>query len=171
MGFVEEYLPAMAMFGLQVTYAIMALLSRAALLKGMSPRVFVVYRQAVATLFIAPIAYFSRSKSRRVSMNLRSFSLIFIASLVGVTMNQNVYFEGVFLVSSSMATAMTNLIPAVTFVIATIVGMENLKMGSLRSMAKIGGTVVCVSGAMCMALLRGPKLINSTQVVVAGQFG
>lgn len=60
MGFVEEYLPAMAMFGLQVTYAIMALLSRAALLKGMSPRVFVVYRQAVATLFIAPIAYFSR---------------------------------------------------------------------------------------------------------------
>lgn len=36
-------------------------------------------------------------------------------------------------------------------------------MGSLRSMAKIGGTVVCVSGAMCMALLRGPKLINSTQ--------
>uniref|UniRef100_A0A0A0LK56 WAT1-related protein n=2 Tax=Cucumis sativus TaxID=3659 RepID=A0A0A0LK56_CUCSA len=62
-----------------------------------------------------------------------------------------------------MATAMTNLIPAVTFVIATIVGMENLKMGSLRSMAKIGGTVVCVSGAMCMALLRGPKLLNSTQ--------
>lgn len=59
-GLVEEYLPAMAMFGLQVTYAIMALLSRAALMKGMSPRVFVVYRQAIATLFIAPIAYFSR---------------------------------------------------------------------------------------------------------------
>ncbi|CAK9325743.1 unnamed protein product [Citrullus colocynthis] len=163
MGFIEEYLPATAMFGLQVTYAIMALISRAALLKGMSPRVFVVYRQAIATLFIAPIAYFSRSKSRRASLNLKSFSLIFLASLVGVTMNQNVYFEGVFLVSSSMATAMTNLIPAVTFVIATIVGMENLRSGSLRSIAKIGGTVVCVSGAMCMALLRGPKLLNTTQ--------
>lgn len=51
--------------------------------------------------------------------------LISVLTLEGfgsVTMNQNVYFEGVFLVSSSMATAMTNLIPAVTFVIATIVG-------------------------------------------------
>ncbi|KAG6598842.1 WAT1-related protein, partial [Cucurbita argyrosperma subsp. sororia] len=162
MGLVEEYLPAMAMFGLQVTYAIMALLSRAALLKGMSPRVFVVYRQAIATLFIAPIAYFSRPKSRRLSLDLKSFSLIFLASLVGATMNQNVYFEGVFLAGSSMATAMTNLIPAVTFVIATMVGMESLKMRSLRSMAKIGGTVICVSGAMCMALLRGPKLLNSS---------
>ncbi|XP_022929713.1 WAT1-related protein At4g30420-like isoform X2 [Cucurbita moschata] len=162
MGLVEEYLPAMAMFGLQVTYAIMALLSRAALLKGMSPRVFVVYRQAIATLFIAPIAYFSRPKSRRLSLDLKSFSLIFLAALVGATMNQNVYFEGVFLAGSSMATAMTNLIPAVTFVIATMVGMESLKMRSLRSMAKIGGTVICVSGAMCMALLRGPKLLNSS---------
>lgn len=109
-GLVEEYLPAMAMFGLQVTYAIMALLSRAALMKGMSPRVFVVYRQAIATLFIAPIAYFSRfspqtfiffffwvlyflcvflrfgdfrPKSRRLSLDLKSFSLIFLAALVG----------------------------------------------------------------------------------------
>lgn len=40
--------------------------------------------------------------------------------------------------------------------------MESLKMRSLRSMAKIGGTVICVSGAMCMALLRGPKLLNSS---------
>lgn len=44
-----------------------------------------------------------------------------------------------------------------------IFSMENLRLGSLRSIAKIGGTVVCVSGAMCMALLRGPKLLNTTQ--------
>lgn len=47
-------------------------------------------------------------------------------------MNQNVYFEGVFLAGSSMATAMTNLIPAVTFVIATMVGYVDgrVRLGS-----------------------------------------
>lgn len=60
MGVVEEYLPAMAMLGIQAIYAIVTLISRAALLEGMSPRVFIVYRQAFATLSIAPIAYLSR---------------------------------------------------------------------------------------------------------------
>jgi hypothetical protein len=60
MGVADDYKPAMAMVGLQFSYAIVALTTRAALLQGMSPRVFVVYRQAIATLVIAPVAYFSR---------------------------------------------------------------------------------------------------------------
>lgn len=39
-----------------------------------------------------------------------------------VTGNQNAYFEGLFLSSSTIATAMTNLIPAITFVMAATVG-------------------------------------------------
>lgn len=61
MGELDDYKPVMAMVGLQVTYAGLYLLTRTALLEGMSPRVFVVYRQAIATLIIAPIAYFTRS--------------------------------------------------------------------------------------------------------------
>ncbi|XP_022969668.1 WAT1-related protein At4g30420-like [Cucurbita maxima] len=163
MGVVEEYLPAMAMLGIQAIYAIVTLISRAALLEGMSPRVFIVYRQAFATLSIAPIAYLSRSKSMKVSLDLKSFYLIFFAALIGSTMNHNFFYEGLFLASSSLATAMENLIPAVTFIIAAMVGMESVKLTNLRCMAKIGGTVVCVGGAMFMALLRGPKLLNATQ--------
>ena len=55
-----DYKPAMAMVGLQFIYAGLALFTRAALLQGMSPRVFVVYRQAIATLVMAPIACFTR---------------------------------------------------------------------------------------------------------------
>ena len=36
-------------------------------------------------------------------------------------------------------------------------------MTNMRCVAKIVGTVVCVGGAMFMALLRGPKLLNATQ--------
>lgn len=60
MSGVNAYKPAVAMLGLQFIYAGLALFTRAALLQGMSPRVFVVYRQAIGTLVMAPIAFFSR---------------------------------------------------------------------------------------------------------------
>ncbi|KAJ4709437.1 WAT1-related protein [Melia azedarach] len=160
MGGFRDYGPTLAMFALQFTYSGVSLSTRAALLQGMSPRVFIVYRQAIATLVIAPIAYFSSGKSS-YSMGLRSFCLIFLASLIGVTVNQNIFFEGLYLSSSSMASATGNLIPAITFVIATVVGLEKVDIRSLRSIAKILGTVFCVGGAIAMALLRGPKLLNA----------
>lgn len=158
----ENSKPALAMLGLQFSYAIVSLITRAALVQGMSPRVFVVYRQAIATVFIAPLAHFSRRKSGGTSMGLRSFSLVFSASLIGVTINQNIYAEGLFLASSSMASAMGNLVPAITFVMAYFIGLEKINIRSFRSIAKIVGTVVCVSGAISMTLLRGPKLLNTT---------
>lgn len=60
MGGFDDYKPAMAMIGIQSGYAAMSLLTRTVVLQGMNPRVFVVYRQAMATLVIAPLAFFSR---------------------------------------------------------------------------------------------------------------
>ncbi|EXB94908.1 Auxin-induced protein 5NG4 [Morus notabilis] len=148
MGGFENYKPAIAMVGLQFSYAAVSLSTRVALLQGMSPRVLVVYRQAIATLVIAPIAYFS-----------------------SVAINQNIYFEGLYLASASMASAMGNLVPAVTFLIAYFLGLEKVKIRSLRSIAKILGTMLCVSGAMSMALLKGPKLLNAELLPKNSVFG
>lgn len=60
MGSFDDYKPAMAMVGLQLIYAGLALYTRVALVQGMSPRVFVVYRQTIATLVMAPIACFTK---------------------------------------------------------------------------------------------------------------
>lgn len=60
MGLMEFYKPLIVMIVLQFTYAAVSILTRASLLEGMNPRVFVFYRQAIATVVIAPIAYFSR---------------------------------------------------------------------------------------------------------------
>ncbi|KAK8707260.1 hypothetical protein V6N13_058321 [Hibiscus sabdariffa] len=162
MGRRDDYLPALVMIGLQSVYAAVALFTRAALVNGLSPRVFVVYRQGIATLLIAPIAFVSRRKnSARCSLGLKSFAWILLASLIGVTASQNLYFEGLYLSSSTIASAMTNLIPAVTFVMTAILGLEKVDIRSLATLAKILGTVICVSGAMSMALLKGPKLLNT----------
>jgi hypothetical protein len=46
------------MLFIQFVYAGMALFSKAAIAKGMNPYVFVVYRQAFASLALAPFAFF-----------------------------------------------------------------------------------------------------------------
>ncbi|WJX85836.1 hypothetical protein P8452_68230 [Trifolium repens] len=161
---IEYYMPVLVMLLIQCIYAGMSLSIRIALLEGMSPRVLVVYRHAFATIALAPIAYLSGRNSGSYSLNLRSFSLIFMTSLIGITLSQNLYFEGLYLVPSSIASAMTNLIPAVTFVIAASVGMEKVNIQSLRTVAKIVGTLICVGGAVSITLLKGPKLLNAQKL-------
>ncbi|XP_004149891.1 WAT1-related protein At4g28040 [Cucumis sativus] len=158
----DDYKPAVAMVGLQCIFAALAIFSRAALLQGMSPRVFVFYRNAIATLAMAPAIFLSSKKSgSRVSIGFKGFFVISVTALVGVTANQNAYFEGLYLSSSSAASAIVNLIPAITFVMAATVGLEKIKARSWRTVAKIVGTIVCVAGAASMALIKGPKLLNS----------
>ncbi|KAL8129712.1 hypothetical protein V2J09_018867 [Rumex salicifolius] len=161
-GWWKEYLPAAGMVEIQVTAAAMTLLNRAALVKGMSPRVFIFYRQATATLFIFPLLLFSsRRKGTEWSIGMRSFLLIFTLSIIGVTLNQNLYFEGLYLASSSIASAMSNLVPAVTFLIASLFGLERVNIRSWSSRAKILGTVTCVGGAVSITFLKGPKLLGA----------
>ncbi|KAM4133412.1 hypothetical protein ACJW30_01G326600 [Castanea mollissima] len=52
---------------------------------------------------------------------------------------------------------MINLVPAITFVLASILDMEKLNFGSMRTIAKMLGTILCAIGAVCMALLMGPN--------------
>ncbi|RLM84316.1 hypothetical protein C2845_PM04G12610 [Panicum miliaceum] len=119
----EEYKPVAAMVVTQCIYAALALWSKAAFTGGMSPLVFVVYRQAVATVVLVPIVVATnRKKMTTTGLGMVGFVLVFVASLVGATVNQCLYYQGVHLGSSSMATAMTNLIPAITFVMAASVG-------------------------------------------------
>ncbi|PWA51012.1 nodulin MtN21 /EamA-like transporter family protein [Artemisia annua] len=160
MASLEYYKPIIVMVVLQFTYGAVSISSRASLLEGMNPRVFVVYRQAIGFLIISPIAYFSRSKLK-CSIGWKSFSLIFLAALIGLTTSQMIFLEGLYLASSSAASAMFNLVPAITFVVASIVGYEPINIRSVRTIAKILGTLVCVTGAAAMALIKGPKLLNA----------
>jgi len=102
-----------------------------------------------------------KSKIAISSLDLKSFSLIFLVSLIGITINQNLYLEGLYLTSSSMGSAVGNIIPAITFLISFLAGYEKLNLRDIRGLAKIAGTILCVAGAISMTLLRGPKILNS----------
>ena len=44
--------------------------------------------------------------------------------------------------------------------VSKLIRMEKVNIRSFRSVSKIIGTIFCVSGAVSMALLKGPKLLN-----------
>lgn len=54
----ESHKPYIAVLFIQFLYAGMALFSKAAISRGMNPFVFVVYRQAFASITLAPFAIF-----------------------------------------------------------------------------------------------------------------
>ncbi|XP_031740967.1 WAT1-related protein At2g39510 isoform X2 [Cucumis sativus] len=71
---------------------------------------------------------------------------------------QSLIYSGTKYTTATFATAMCNILPAFAFLMAWICRMEKVNIRSLRSQAKILGTLVTVGGAMMMTLLKGPLL-------------
>ncbi|KAJ9567774.1 hypothetical protein OSB04_003740 [Centaurea solstitialis] len=153
----ECYKPYIAMLIVQVIYAGMALLSKASISSGMNPFVFVVYRQAFATLSLAPIAYFVERKNVPQLSYIMIWK-IFFSSLIGITICLNMYYHALNHTSATFAAATTNLIPAITFVIALFLRIERMYIKELHGWAKLIGAIASLSGALVFAFIKGPSL-------------
>ncbi|KAM0954038.1 putative EamA domain-containing protein [Dioscorea sansibarensis] len=147
--------PYIAMVSLQLGYSGMNIISKVSLNHGMSHYVLVVYRHAFATLSIAPFALFLERKGRP-KMTFKIFLQIFVLALLGPVIDQNFYYAGLKYTSSSVACAISNMLPAMTFVMAVIFRMEKLDLKRVICQAKLVGTLVTVAGAMLMTLYKGP---------------
>ncbi|XP_034675225.1 WAT1-related protein At1g43650 isoform X1 [Vitis riparia] len=153
----ENHRPYVAMLFIQFVYAGMALFSKAAIAKGMNPYVFVVYRQACASLALAPFAFFLERK-KDAPLSYSTLCKIFLVSLCGLTLSLNLYYVAIGFTSATFAAATTNTIPAITFIMAVFIGMESIPMKHFHGIAKVLGSVVGVSGAMVFAFVKGPAL-------------
>ncbi|RCV43222.1 hypothetical protein SETIT_9G277500v2 [Setaria italica] len=147
--------PYMAMVFLQFGFAGMFLISVASLRQGMSHYVLVVYRNAVAAVVMAPFALWFERKTRP-KMTLSIFFKILALGLLEPVLDQNFIYMGVNNTSASFSSALTNILPAVTFVNAIILRMERINIKERRSQAKIAGTAITVGGALLMILFKGP---------------
>lgn len=147
----------LAMVFIQFLYAGMALLSKAALNEGMSYLVFVVYRQAMATLALAPFAcILERRKASPLSFIV--FCKIFLLSLCGLTLSMDLYYMALRHTSATFACASVNIIPGITFVVAILLRIETINVWRIYGQCKILGVVLCVTGAVVLSLYQGPPL-------------
>ncbi|CAL5193282.1 unnamed protein product [Lathyrus oleraceus] len=146
--------PYIAMICLQFGFAGMNIITKVSLNRGMSHYVLVVYRHAFATAAIAPFAIVLERKIRpRITFLM--FMQMFVLGLLGPVIDQNLYYAGLKFTSPTYSCAISNILPAMTFVMAVIFRMEKLDMKKLRCQVKVIGTVITVGGAMVMTLYKG----------------
>ncbi|KAL6842383.1 hypothetical protein ACP4OV_027810 [Aristida adscensionis] len=153
----RKVMPYMAMVFLQFGYAGLFLISVASLRQGMSHYVLVVYRNAVAAVVMAPFALWFERKTRP-KLTLSVFFKILVLGLLEPVLDQNFFYMGANNTSASFSSALTNILPAVTFVNAIILRMERINIKEGRSQAKIVGTAITVGGALLMILYKGPTV-------------
>lgn len=147
-----------SLVGVQICAAVVGVLMGNELSKGASPLAFVVYSNGVGGLVLIPFAFFFEKKNRPTTVSLTLLGQFFLLSLGGVCGFQVFLLMGLKDTSPAFASAMPNLVPAIIFILAWVLGMEKVNVMCIRSRAKILGTVICVGGAMAMSFLQGPTL-------------
>ncbi|KAI4296300.1 hypothetical protein L6164_036268 [Bauhinia variegata] len=109
--------PVIVMAGVQIIFAGVNVLYKLAVNDGMSLRVLVAYRFLFATAFIAPVALIFERKNRP-KMTWTVLFQAFLSGLFGGVLGQNLYLKALAFTSATFASAMSNLVPAFTFIMA-----------------------------------------------------
>ncbi|RDX72543.1 WAT1-related protein, partial [Mucuna pruriens] len=149
--------PYLLTVGLQFGLAGAYIFSVASIKLGMNRFVFIVYRNAIAALALAPFAFFFERKIRP-KMTLPVFLQIMALAFVEPVLDQGFTFLGMQYTSASFTSAIMNAVPSVTFVLAVILRLEHVNIKEIRSLAKVIGTLVTFGGALIMTLYKGPLI-------------
>ncbi|KAL5718483.1 hypothetical protein ACHQM5_011381 [Ranunculus cassubicifolius] len=150
-------IPALLMIFLQFISVGNNVFNKLALDSGMNPQILVAYRQIFATCFLAPTVFFER-KTRPTFTKLIFFK-IFLSAFFGGVMHQCLYFTGLKHTTPTIACALLNTAPAITFILAIFFRMEAIGIQKNWGKAKVIGTIVCVGGAVIMSFYKG-SIIN-----------
>ncbi|XP_042519270.1 WAT1-related protein At1g09380-like [Macadamia integrifolia] len=151
-NFLHGLKPTMVMLLVQVIGAGLNLMLKLASKDGMNLQILVAYRCIFATIFLAPFAFFLE-RNTRPKLTWMVIFQAFLCGLFGGTMSQNLYVACLQLTSVTFATAMGNLIPATTYIMAVIFRLERLRIRTLAGQAKILGTAIGIGGAMVLTFI------------------
>ncbi|MBA0677092.1 hypothetical protein Goari_018514 [Gossypium aridum] len=147
---------AMLMVVIQVIFAGVNVLYKLAANDGMSLRIIVAYRFLFATAVMVPLALLVERERPKLTWTI--LLQAFLCALLGGTLSQNLYIESMALTSATFVSAMANLTPAITFIMAIIMGLEKLGFRTMAGRAKVLGTVIGIGGAMLLTFYKGLQI-------------
>ncbi|KXG26293.1 hypothetical protein SORBI_3006G077500 [Sorghum bicolor] len=158
MGVVHRAKPAMAMVAVEFVFSALQIFIKLALDDGMDVRVLVAYRLMFATAFLCPLAFLLERK-KRPPLTMKVVLGLFLCGLFGIAINQNLLVLAMKLTNSTtIVTALSNLTPQSTFIVAILTRQEMVKLGKASGRAKLAGTLVGLGGAMLVTFYRGPEI-------------
>lgn len=156
----KEALPYIGMASTQFAQVVLMIVGKKAMSAGMTNFTFVFYSNALASLILLPSFFFYRST--RPPLNFSLICGFFLLGVLGCSAQLTGY-TGINYTSASFASAMLNLIPGFTFILAVIFRMEKLDCRSTSTLIKSLGTIVSIAGAFTATLYKGPQiLLNSS---------
>ncbi|CAI0455867.1 unnamed protein product [Linum tenue] len=152
----REVLTYSVMVGTQFSTVGINTLFKAATMEGMSPYVSVAYSYGIASLVLLLPTLFSH---RAVDVPPLTIPILCRIGLLALTGSSRLTgFTGLYYSSPTLSSAIGNLCPALTFILAVMFGMEKVVMGTRSSQAKILGTTVSIAGAFVITLYQGPPI-------------
>ncbi|RVW85683.1 WAT1-related protein [Vitis vinifera] len=159
----EGLKPAMTMVVVQIIFGGLNIMYKLARNDGMSMKILVAYRNIFATAIMVPLALIFEGKSRpkltwMIFLQGSLCGLFGGAVLIEGSLGQNLYAESLSLTSATFVAAMTNLVPAMTFVMAVFLRMERLAIGTIAGKAKLMGTIMSLGGAMILTFYKGVEI-------------
>ncbi|KAK4485782.1 hypothetical protein RD792_008429 [Penstemon davidsonii] len=155
----NEATPYVGMVLASIAQVGLMIISKRAMASGMTNFTFVAYSNALASLLLLPLSLLIHRSSNRPPLTLLLLCGFFSLGFLGCSAQLTGY-TGINYTSAAFASAMLNLIPGFTFVLALIFRMEKLACRSSSFLAKAIGTVVSISGAFIVTLYRGPQLMT-----------
>ncbi|KAL8218930.1 hypothetical protein R6Q57_022303 [Mikania cordata] len=152
-------LPYLGMVVAQVSQVGLTFAGKKAIETGMQNFSYVFYSNALTCLMLLPAAFLIHRPPNRPQLTFSAVGGFLVLGILGF-LAQVVGYAGVTYVSATVATAILNLIPGFTFVLAIIFGVEKLDNGQLAMWVKITGTLVSVLGAIIVTFYTGPAVIK-----------
>ncbi|KAK4488851.1 hypothetical protein RD792_004641 [Penstemon davidsonii] len=156
-----EVIPSTAMVVVEGCIIGLTIMANTAMARGMSPFVFVVYTNALATIILLPYSYFyDRDRSDEPFFTWPFLLRVFLLGLIGVTIAQNLAFVGLSYSSPIVACGMANQMPALSFILGIILRITKFDWKSCGTQARIIGTLISLMGAISITLYKGPTIRN-----------
>lgn len=156
----KSTLPLLAMVIGQIAQVGLTLAGKKAIATGMHNFSYVFYSNFLASLILLPTSFLVHRSPNRPPLTLPVAGGFLVLGILGFLV-QVVGYTGLTYASATVATAILNLIPGFTFILAIIFGVERLDHGGLTMWAKIIGTGVSVLGAIIVTFYTGPAIITS----------
>ncbi|KAI3733544.1 hypothetical protein L6452_12987 [Arctium lappa] len=164
----KSALPFVAMVVGQVAQVGLTLAGKKVIATGMHNFSYVFYSNALASVILLPASFLIHRSRNRPALTLSVAGGFLVLGILGFLV-QVVGYAGLTYAPATVATAILNLIPGFTFVLAIIFGVERVDYGGWAMWAKIIGTAVSVVGAIIVTVYTGPAIITSSLTSITPQ--
>ncbi|XP_020248489.1 WAT1-related protein At5g07050-like isoform X2 [Asparagus officinalis] len=171
MSSMKAIAPYLAMIVSTLAYGGTNILGKLAIERGLNCFVLNVYRHLIAMMIFGPLSYVLE-RNQRPPLSLSILMKIFVLTLFGATIHLNLFYIGLDYTPPTVASALSSVIPVLTFTLAVLFRMEKVKIKSAKGIAKLIGALVCITGALLFTFWQGPLLpgfVKRPLIIVQGK--